>query len=139
MRAMNISTTGLFFLFLNCFFLIKFFICFKFNFHQKNDRRCENKRKKEKRKKGIYGHCHVTELRILICEKKILIDWLIDWRKQEYRMMLFPRFFPTIFLAISPEIIILFLDFSATRLRSGMVMHEISESLLLILVKAFYV
>jgi hypothetical protein len=54
-------------------------------------------------------------------------------------MMLFPRFFPTIFLAISPEIIILFLDFSATRLRSGMVMHEISESLLLILVKAFYV
>jgi hypothetical protein len=34
----------------------------------------KTKGKKKKRKKGIYGHCHVTELRILICEKKILID-----------------------------------------------------------------
>jgi hypothetical protein len=97
----------------------------------------KTKGKKKKEKKGFMDI--VTWLSFVSWYvKKILIDWLIDWRKQEYRMMLFPRFFPTIFLAISPEIIILFLV-SATRLRSGMVLHEISESLLLILVKAFYV
>jgi len=101
------------------------------------DAKTEGKKKKEK--KGFMDI--VTWLSFVswyVKRRFWSIDWLIEESK-EYRMMLFPRFFPTIFLAISPEIIILFLDFSATRLRSGMVMHEISESLLLILVKAFYV